>query len=162
MPPRCREICEDAFKYNKKLSIFHVPQDTELGRNIIVGTALARASSMENNEQLIGTGHNFTGHNFAQVRAYEQGRIAASNNMNQWLKNMNNDSQFTLHRACSSYQPLKEVINAIILQKGLKALREENSAGVTPSRYLQENPYTELNEKEIIREYLIKMMGEYE
>lgn len=37
---------------------------------------------------------------------------------------------------------------------------KKNSAGITPSRYLQENPYTDLSEKEIIHDYLMKMMAE--
>ena len=97
----------------------------------------------------------------AGQRTDEQRRVE-NDEMNQWLKTMNNDDKFSLHRACSSFQPLKEVIHAIIQEKGLKAFREENSAGISPSRYLQENPYTELNEKEIIREYLMKMMGKFE
>ena len=44
---------------------------------------------------------------------------------------MNNDEAFALHRACASFQPLKEVILAIALEKGLKAFQEENSAGKT-------------------------------
>ena len=97
-----------------------------------------------------------------EIKAREQRRIAASNEMNHSLKTINNDEKFALHRACSSFQPLKQVINAVILQKGLRAFREENSAGITPSRYIQENPYTDLSEKEIIHDYLMKMMGELE
>lgn len=113
----------------------HDPQDTELVREgIIQNTALARASLRNGN---------YT-------------------SLNRWIKTMNNDEEFALHRACSSFQPLKEVILIIIQEKGLKAFKEKNSAGISPSRYLEENPYTILNEKEIIHEYLSKMMGEVE
>ncbi|GFH43789.1 hypothetical protein CTEN210_00262 [Chaetoceros tenuissimus] len=143
IPPTCREICDYAFEGNNNLSVLHVPRETELGEKIIFGTALAEASPIE-------TQHH--------VGWYDEG----NDDMNQWLKNMNNDDQFALHRACSSFQPMKEVIYPIILQKGLKAFKEKNSAGIIPSKYLQENSYTDLTEKEIIHDYLMKMMGEVE
>ena len=34
-----------------------------------------------------------------------------------WIKNINSDEKYSLHRACSSFQPLKEVINAIVEKK---------------------------------------------
>ncbi|GFH43792.1 hypothetical protein CTEN210_00265 [Chaetoceros tenuissimus] len=139
LPPTCREICDSVFYSNRNLSILHFPQETELGEKIIYCTALAEASPNAN------------------FPFYYR-----NNDMNQWLKNMNIDNQFALHRACSSFQPLKEVINAILIQKGLKAFKEKNSAGITPSRYLQENPYTDLSEKEIIHDYLMKMIDEVE
>ncbi|GFH43791.1 hypothetical protein CTEN210_00264 [Chaetoceros tenuissimus] len=136
IPPRCRDINFGAFAFNTNLSIFYLPHDTELPQSIIHNTALAKASPFQ--VETIGW------------------------HMNEWIKNINNDEAFALHRACSSFQPLKEVIHAIVLEKGLKALREENSTGITPSKYLKENPYTELSEKEIIHDYLMKMMGEVE
>ncbi|GFH43826.1 hypothetical protein CTEN210_00299 [Chaetoceros tenuissimus] len=148
IPPRCVEICTRAFFKNKNLSIFHVPQDTELGRDIITNTAIARASPIEGNNQFIGFGDFFSGLG-----------VAANNNMNEWLKNMNNDEEYALHRACSSFQPLKEVLCGMIQEKGLKAFKEKNSAGITPSRYLQGNPYADVTEKEVIESYILQMMG---
>ena len=142
IPSTCREIRGWAFQC-KKLSIFNVPQNTELGRHVISNTALAKSSPF--NVYIDGS--------------YES---ELHEDMNQWLKNMNNDEAYALHRACSSFQQLKQVIHIILQEKGLKAFREENSAGITPSRYLKENPYTTLDEKEIIHEYLMKMMGEVE
>ena len=143
IPPRCREIAYAAFYCNKNLSILNIPQDTELGSTIIQYTALAKASPF-------GETH---------IGLYNE---VYSADMNLWLKNMNNCDAYALHRACLSFQPMKEVLYPIILQKGLKAFQEQNSAGITPSRYLQENPYTDLTEKEIIHDYLMKMMGEIE
>lgn len=137
------------------LKEFHVHQDTGLGRIIISGTAIAIASPVDRFNHL-------TGSDRISGNRTEQQRVIENNEMNTWIKNMNNDEAFALHRACVSFQPLKEVIHAIIQEKGLKIFREENSAGISPSRYLQENPYTHLTEKEIIREYLMKMMGEFE
>ncbi|GFH43787.1 hypothetical protein CTEN210_00260 [Chaetoceros tenuissimus] len=134
IPPTCQEICREAFNCCNNLSILHVPRQTALGENVFRYTALVEASPFD----------------------------AVNDDTNQWLKNMNNDEAFSLHRACSSFQPLKEVIHTILQEKGLKAFREENSAGITPSRYLQENPYTNLTEKEIIHDYLMKMIGEVE
>lgn len=51
---------------------------------------------------------------------------------------------------------------SIIEEKGLKAFKVKNRAGITPSQYLHENPYTELKEKEIIHDYVMKMMDEGE
>lgn len=165
IPPTCREICNHAFQGNTNLSIFHVHQDTELGRIIISDTAIAIASPVDRFNHLTGFDRIFTQQAIVMARAgngTEQQRVIENNEMNTWIKNMNNDEAFALHRACASFQPLKEVIHAIIQEKGLKAFREENSAGISPSRYLQENPYTQLTEKEIIREYLMKMMGKFE
>ena len=36
----------------------------------------------------------------------------------------------------------------------------KNEAGITPSQYLEENPYADIDEMDIIREYVSKMMGE--
>ena len=153
IPPRCREIRDRAFQANKNLSIFHVPQDTELGRDILPCTAIARASCLYPIPDPMRV---------KRPRTSPDAELARSNNMNQWLKNMNNDDTCALHRACTSYQPLKEVIHTIIQEKGLKAFRQENDAGITPSQYSKENPYSALPEKEIIREYLMKAMGEVE
>ena len=133
IPHRCREIKAWAFACNKNLSILNVPQDTQLGRNVIKGNKLL--------ERYLHNGQE---------------------DINSWLKNMNNDEKFALHRACASFNPLKEVIHAIILQNGPRAFQVENSAGITPSQYLKENPYTDLSEKEIIHDYLNKMMGAVE
>ncbi|GFH43786.1 hypothetical protein CTEN210_00259 [Chaetoceros tenuissimus] len=106
MPPTCREICQGAFQCNRNLSVFHVPQETDVGRDIILGTAIAgaivEASPMERNNQL-------------NVIDFLQGRHDANDNMNQLLKNINNGEQYALHRACAGFWPLKEVIHAIIL-----------------------------------------------
>ncbi|GFH57240.1 predicted protein [Chaetoceros tenuissimus] len=77
-----------------------------------------------------------------------------------WMKNINNHEDYALHRACSSYQPLKEVIMSITEKKGLQAFKVKNEMGITPSQYLKENPYRDIKEKDIIESYIMKMMGE--
>ena len=141
VPPRCREIRNKAFARNEDLSILNVPQDAELGSQIINNTALAEASPV----------------NGPTNDSYD---LARDDEINEWLKNINNDENFALHRACTSFNPLKQVILAIVQAKGLKVFREKNSIGITPSRYLKENPYTEITEKQIIHDYLMKMTGD--
>ena len=143
IPPSCREICEYAFNLNKNLSIMNVPQHVELGRSVIPGTALLKASPF-------------------QVNADGWYEDEINDDMNAWIKNMNHGEALSLHRACSSFQPLKQVLSAIIQEKGLKAFKVKNSAGITPSQYLKENPYTEMTEKDIINDYLMRLMGEVE
>ncbi|GFH57222.1 predicted protein [Chaetoceros tenuissimus] len=79
-----------------------------------------------------------------------------------WIKNINNGDKYSLHRACSSFQPLKNVLMQIIREQGLAAFSIKNDMGITPSQYLKENPYTDMKEMDIVREYLMTMMGELE
>ncbi|GFH60429.1 predicted protein [Chaetoceros tenuissimus] len=80
-------------------------------------------------------------------------------NHSTWIKSINVDDTYALHRACSSYKPLKEVIYCIIDEKGLKAFGKKNEIGITPSRYLKENPYADLSEIEIVRDYFSKKLN---
>ena len=84
-----------------------------------------------------------------------------TDDVHNWLKNMNNDDKCSLHRACASFQPLKEVLLTIVRAKGIGAFQMKNEAGVTPSQYLKENPYADVEEMDIVRDYILKMMGEY-
>lgn len=54
------------------------------------------------------------------------------------------------------FQPLKDDIYDIIEEEGLRAFSGKNEIGITPSRYLNENPYADVMELEIIREYMSK------
>lgn len=138
IPPLCRRINFHALGFNKNLSILHVPRHVELSSAIIPGTTLVKHAPFE-------------------VDSF--GWYRNSDDMNTWIKNINHGEAFSLHRACASFQPLKQVVFNIIQEKGLKAFKEANSAGITPSQYLKENPYTALTEKEIIHDYLMKLIG---
>lgn len=139
IPPRCREIKDLAFVSNKNLIIFSSPRDTALGDSIIARTKLIENSSP-----------------FELTRyGYYHGQTEEVNN---WLKNVNSGEQYSLHRACSSFQPLKEVILAIVKAKGIGAFQVKNEAGITPSQYLKENPYADVEEMDIVREYIATMM----
>ena len=137
IPPRCRTIGSGAFRDNNDLTLFHVYPHTQLGDQVLSKTKL-----MEESPFKLDGWSNYQVHN--------------------WIKNINNDEKYSLHRACTSFQPLKEVIYTIILEKGIGAFKVKNEAGITPSRYLKENPYADIKETDIIRNYYMKMMGEYE
>ena len=139
IPPSCREINEVAFRYCQKLIIFSVPQHTQLGDNVISSTALIRASPFETNCC---------------------GDYSRTNEVNEWIKNRHADNQFSLHRACASYNPLDEVIFDIVQRQGLSGFNKPDSVGVTPSQYLSENPFTEIKEHNIIKRYILEMTGE--
>ncbi|GFH46386.1 hypothetical protein CTEN210_02860 [Chaetoceros tenuissimus] len=142
IPSSCRAIKWGAFSLNKNLKIFHVPNQIELEPNVLGQTKVFEESPFELNEY--GEYHDQT------------------DEVHDWLKNINNDEKYSLHRACCSFQPLKEVIINIILQRGIGAFNIKNEAGITPSRYLKENPYADIKETEIIRDYIMKIMGEHE
>ncbi|GFH58445.1 predicted protein [Chaetoceros tenuissimus] len=76
------------------------------------------------------------------------------------MKNINSDEKYALHRACCSFPPSKRVILTILEEKEIVAFNIENAAGIIPSQYLKENPYADIDEMDIIRDYTLKMMGE--
>lgn len=134
MPPRCREIGELVFGKNENLSLLYVPNTLlttfGLGSSVLDSTKL---------QQIVPREINIDEH---------------------WLKNINNDEKFALHRVCSSFQPTLEMIVDVVKEKGgPKAFKVKNNIGITPSRYLKENPYTDVTEKEIVKKYVLDMMG---
>ncbi|GFH44363.1 hypothetical protein CTEN210_00837 [Chaetoceros tenuissimus] len=131
IPPSCREIDEEAFHSCEKLIIFNVPQHTELGNNVIARTALKKVNIHFNNEV----------------------------NNDEWIKDINEAEEFALHRACSSFNPLEEIIHAIVKRQGRRSLKKKNHIGVTPLQYIDTNPYTDIEEKKIMKQYILDMMG---
>ncbi|GFH57036.1 hypothetical protein CTEN210_13512 [Chaetoceros tenuissimus] len=130
IPPSCREVDDYAFQDCKKLIIFNVPRQTQLGRNMIMHTALERASPF----------------------SYQPS--------SQWIKNVNMDNNYALHRECASMNPSEEVIYAILKERGQKSFQLKNKVGVAASRYLCENPYTDITEQKLIKRYVLELMGE--
>ena len=116
-----------------------VPQQTQLGANVIACTALVKASP-------------FPTDRFGDYENQED--------VNTWIKNRLQGDEYALHRACSSFNPLEEVIYGIVRRKGLKAFKKPDSVGVTPSQYLSENPYTDVTEQKILKRYILDMTGE--
>lgn len=98
------------------------------------------------------------------VSSFGQNAVYVLNNreVNQWIKNINGreEEEYALHRACSSYNPLEDIIYAIVKRQGLSSFYRPNSIGITPIQYLKENPYAEVNQRKIINRYVLAMMGE--
>ena len=139
IPPSCREICRDAFKYCRSLIILSVPRDTQLGENVIHDTALIRKSHFETNQD---------------------GKYENHEEVNNWIREVHMDDQYALHRVCASFNPLPEVILQVLRSHGLKALKMRNSIGITPFQYLESNPFADIDQKEIMKQYILEMMGE--
>ena len=135
IPPSCREIEIAAFDGCKKLIIFNVSPTTDLSGNVIAKTALFEVSPFE-------------------TRHYRHEEV------NTWIKSINNSEGLTLHRICSSGTPNTEQIYRYVKDHGLRAMKFPNSIGITPSQYLAANPYFEFEEGKLVKRYILEMMGE--
>ena len=45
-------------------------------------------------------------------------------------------------------------------KRKIKRFKIKNRIGITPSQYLEENPYVDVNEKDVIERYILQMVGE--
>ncbi|GFH50294.1 hypothetical protein CTEN210_06770 [Chaetoceros tenuissimus] len=142
IPPLCREIGKWAFESCDQLIIFNVSRQTQIGENAIVRTALIKASPL----QVDGNGW------------YD----GIAERVNEWIKNINgDDDQYALHRACSSYNPLTDVLYQIVKRQGLRSFKKKNEIGITPLQYLEANPFAEdIDQCSIVKRYVLEMMGE--
>ncbi|GFH57208.1 hypothetical protein CTEN210_13684 [Chaetoceros tenuissimus] len=148
IPPRCRYI-GNAFAHNKNLTVLNVPQHIGLDTNAIENTKLFEISPFESERMKVREAYRL----YFYERHHEE--------INSWLKNTNINEEFALHRVCASFEPtLDMIVDAMKDKGGPKAFKVENSIGITPSRYLKENPYAEVTENEVIEKYVLKMMGE--
>ncbi|GFH55112.1 surface antigen BspA-like [Chaetoceros tenuissimus] len=136
IPQSCRAIGEWAFQCCKKLIIVSIPQNVQLGRGVFECTALIKKSPL----QLDGYGGYDEEHDEEAV---------------QWFRSINNDEIHSLHRACSCFNPLSEIIHDLVKRLGIDAMRMKNSIGITPSQYLEANTFTTISEKEIINRYIL-------
>ena len=140
IPPSCREIGREAFRDCKKLIIFTVPRHTTLGNKLIANTALFEASPYDSDQN--GFYFNIEG-------------------VNQWIKNINgNNEEYALHRACSAFNPISDIIYEIIKRQGLVSFQKKNIVGITPLRYLEENPFADIDQQKLVKRYILEMMGE--
>ncbi|GFH47666.1 hypothetical protein CTEN210_04141 [Chaetoceros tenuissimus] len=132
LPESCREIKFWAFAYCPRLMIVTVPQHTEIDVTAFEGTALENQYGND---------------------LYDE---------DEWIKNINIEEQYSLHRACSSSTPSEDVIYQIMKEQGgSKAFTKRNTIEITPSQYLSENPFAEsIKEKSLIQRYILEMMGE--
>ena len=135
IPPSCREIDVQAFLGCEKLMILSVPRNVQLGPGVIDETALIEVSPF--------------------------GDSGEDEQVNAWLQNINgSEEEYALHRACSSYYPIIQIIHDIVNRQGLKALNKKNEIGITPLKYLEENPFADIDQHELMKRYIIEMMGE--
>lgn len=149
IPPSCQEVGPEAFAYNRDLTIFSVSEHTELHWNFLHSTNLMKKSRFG----AITTGEYNLPYNYDDaLHANLHGEIQ------EWIRNCNDDEHYSLHRACSAVYPLKEDFYRIIDEKGLKAFKTKNALGITPSQYLRENPFTDFSEIDILRLYFSKKL----
>ncbi|GFH50104.1 hypothetical protein CTEN210_06580 [Chaetoceros tenuissimus] len=144
IPPSCQEIGKRAFRYCRKLIIFLVPQETQLGEGVIEDTALIKASPFE-------------------IDASGEYETRFNENVNEWIKNINRtvDDEFALHRACSSFNPITDVLYEIIKREGLISCNKKNQIGITPMQYLEANPFAKhIDQSLVMKRYILEMMGE--
>ncbi|GFH44378.1 leucine-rich repeat domain-containing protein [Chaetoceros tenuissimus] len=150
IPPSCQEVDNVAFKDCSELMIFIVPLHTRFRRCVIANTALIKASPFEIDNE---------------------GSYANTHEVNQWIKTINwNDNgnrrmgmneEYSLHRACSSFNPMEEIIYGIVQREmGLGVFQRKNSIGITPSQYLKANPYADIDERQIMKRFVLDMIGE--
>ncbi|GFH50287.1 hypothetical protein CTEN210_06763 [Chaetoceros tenuissimus] len=140
IPPSCTEIGDEAFAFCYKLIIFHVPRHTMIGINAIRETALFDASPFEADARGVNS-------NLHDVHA--------------WVKGINDDDEYELHRACSSFNPLIEIIYGIVKRKGLNSWKMKNELGLTPLDYLDANPFAdiEIDQRALMKRYILELIG---
>ena len=139
IPESCREIAWFTFFCCEKLIILSVPIHTTIGRDLIRDTALLRASPFETDDW---------------------GAYSNTEEVNEWIKNLNQAQEFALHRACSAFNPISDIIYEIVRRQGLASFKKENEIGITPLRYLEENPYANIDQQKLVKRYILEMMGE--
>ena len=145
IPPSCQEIGNGAFKDCWKLMILSVPRHTVLGERLIAGnTALIKASPFKTNC-------------FGEYYDNKQ-------EINDWIKNVNHGrDEFALHRECSSCSPpSEERLYELVKECGLLSINTKNEIGMTVLKYLQENPFFEIqvDEKNLMNRYILDLIGE--
>ena len=141
LPPRCTVIEMGAFAYNSNLNIFSCSQEAQLSSFLFDSSKLIRDSPFETS---LG------------------GYVRLNDQVNTWVKNLNNEEEYRLHRICCTIEPSFDDIYAIIREQGILNFCRKNEIGITPSQYLKENPFAQITEKEITRRYIMRMMGEHE
>lgn len=140
LPPSCTEVDDEVFYGCEDLIIFCVHLNTQLGENVIAGTSLIYRSPFETD----------------YLGQYEDN----NEEVNEWIKNLNGDEEYALHRACSSFNPIEDILYTIIERQGLRSLHVRNEFGITALDYLVENPFSNVDQYELINRYVMDMAGE--
>ncbi|GFH57137.1 hypothetical protein CTEN210_13613 [Chaetoceros tenuissimus] len=146
IPPSCTEIIDFAFASCAKLRILSIPQHTQLWLGVFYGAAFTTKSPFEINNGYYSLDSNDPDR--------EQAEIVP------WIRSINNEEKYTLHRLCCSHVLEMNDIQTFVEREGLLAMTVRNSIGVTPSEYLEANPYLKVKEKQIIKDFILRKMGE--
>lgn len=157
IPPSCREIWRAAFWGCKRLIILGLPQQVELG-GLVLGrngrVVFQRGTEVFQRTELMKR---------SPIRTTKIGDYRSPDDEEaaiQWIRSINIEDAYALHRACSSFNPLPEIIHDIVKRQGIGSMRVKNEIGITPSQYLNANPFAEISEREIVKRYILDMMGE--
>ncbi|GFH61496.1 hypothetical protein CTEN210_17972 [Chaetoceros tenuissimus] len=146
IPDSCRVIDDEALCRCKKLIIFKVPHHTHLVRGTVNHTLLFRKSpnlpmSVPDREEFVRT----------------------------WVKNLNQINtttnvridKYAINRLCSSMDPsIDTLYNRYIRRFGLGVMKYRNKIGISPSQYLSENPYVDVDEQKLINRFILEKLGE--
>ena len=134
IPSSCRKIGSFAFIHCDELTIFNVSQHTEVADDALKMTAL-----------------------YWKIRDV----TTTSPNLVAWVKSINDDDEYALHRLCSSMDPSEDEIYQLICQQvGLSTMALKNSIGINPSEYLASNPYADVDEMKLMKRFVLEKMGE--
>lgn len=157
IPPSCREIWRAAFFGCKRLIILGLPQQIQFGGLQVRRNGrevFLEATEVFQRTELIKRSPIYT-MKIGDYRTPEDEEAAI-----QWIRSINIEDAYALHRACSSFNPLPEIIHDIVKRQGIGSMRVKNEIGITPSQYLNANPFAEISEREIVKRYILDMMGE--
>ena len=125
-----------------KLLIFQVPQHTSL-EYLALDTCAAL----------------FEASPFGAVPPHEI-ETGYTDEVTAWIKNVNgDDEEYALHRACGSFNPMTDIIYEIVKKQGLKSLKKPNRIGITPLKYLEENPFADVDQNVVAKRYVLDLMG---
>ena len=144
IPPSCLVLGMRAFQNCEQLIIFSVPPHIFIHEDVITGTKLMDMSPFEK---------------------LPNGRYAIYDDIGGWIKSINNSRKCSLHRICClTYKnealPIAEAIYEVVKEQGPQMLQLENKIGITPLKYLSDNPYLEnIDEMKMLRRYMLEMMG---
>lgn len=58
------------------------------------------------------------------------------------------------------FQPNHRHHSEIVRRQGPASFKKKNKIGITPLRYLEENPFAEIDQQNVIKRYFLDMMGE--
>ncbi|GFH50155.1 hypothetical protein CTEN210_06631 [Chaetoceros tenuissimus] len=176
IPPSCEEINGWVFEGCKHLIILNIPRNTELGRDKLISrTKLINKFPFEIDEDSAGPWRKIFvfGKSVIFREKYEKAILRhgpgeydydsdTGEDVNEWIKNINTGTEYFLHRlCCSTYEnetlPISEAIYQAVKEQGPQVLQVKNKIGITPLKYLEENPYLEnIDEMKMLKRFSVR------